>query len=423
MTHSTSFYTNTFLKTSLFYLLIFFTYSFVFIFSYYLTELPSYEKIPLMDGNQYLKMLNYFNHYELDYTIKFPFNGRVLYIWVASLFPTSMEPVQIFVLLNYFFGLATLCLLFYTWNKLSIPVSFSLFLLFYLMLHWTGIIRQYMIDPVGVDIPYLFCLTILMYLILFDKYDYLFVVVAIGTAVKEAILPFVIFLLIIKIVDKKVISLEGRKIKYNFSYIDNDLKKIFFALLVGLVCKTIINFYFPTIQTGRGISSIGVFLHCILRVLREPFHLLDWLTGIVLFFGVLLFPLMKGLTDREYLQGKKGELLILTLLGIALAILGGGDHTRIAFLAFPFFFTFILLYLKGNINSFLWLLYLLPSIYYTKCWLYLPTPTSDWGKFSKWYPEYSSYRNFPIEIAIFICSVTILYFFDKKKKSVQIIKK
>ncbi len=299
MTLSSPFYTNTFSKTSWSYFLIFFVYSFVFIFSYQLTELPSYEKIPLMDGNQYLKMLNYFRHHELDYNIKFPFNGRILYIWIASLFPSSIEAVKTFVLLNYFFGLTTLFLLFYTWNKLSIPTVLSLFLLFYLMFHWTGIIRQYMIDPVGVDIPYLFCLTVLMYLLLFNKYDYLFILIAIGTAVKEAILPFVILLLIIKIIHKKVIFLEERKMKFNFHNIDKDIKKIFLALVVGLFCKTILNFYFPTYQTGRGISSIGVLLHCVLRIVREPFHLLDWLTGIVLFFGVFLFPVLKGLTEKK----------------------------------------------------------------------------------------------------------------------------
>ncbi len=113
--------------------------------------------------------------------------------------------------------------------------------------------------------------------------------------------------------------------------------------------------------------------------------------------------------------------MLLTLLGIVLAILGGGDHTRIAFLSFPLFFTFVLLYWKDNINSFSWLFYLLPSIYFTKCWRSLPTPTSDWGQFSTWYPEYSSYRDFPIEITVFLFFIIILYFFDKKKKSVPII--
>jgi hypothetical protein len=415
MTVSTSFYTNAFSKTSLSYFLIFFVYSFIFIFSYQLTELPIYEKIPLMDGNQYLKMLNYFHHHELDYSIKFPFNSRVLYIWIASLFPTSIGAVNTFVLLNYFFGLATLCLLFHTWNKLSIPVYLSFFLLFYLMLHWTGIIRQYMVDPVGVDIPYLFCLSIIMYLILFDRYDYLFIVVVLGTAVKEAVLPFIILLLMIKIINKKVFYFEGRKIKFNFFNIDSGIKKIVVALLIGLLCKTIINFHFPTNQTGRGISSIGVVLHCVLRILREPFHILDWLTGTVLFFGVFLFPLLKGMTNKKYLHGKTGEVLMLTLLGIMLAILGGGDHTRIAFLSFPFFFTFVLLYWKDNINSFSWLFYLLPSIYFIKCWRALPTPTTDWVKFSTWYPEYSSYRDFPIEIGAFLLFIIILYFFDKRK--------
>ncbi|HWZ23071.1 MAG TPA: hypothetical protein VNW06_10485, partial [Cytophagaceae bacterium] len=406
------------------YIFIFLIYSSLFIFSYTTTELPSYPKIPLMDGNQYLSMWNYFKHHgtDMNYSVGFPFNGRILYIWIASLFPDSIEPIQIFILLNFFFGISTILFLLYIWNKLSLPIYQSLFLLVYVCIHWSGIIRQYMIDPVGVDIPYLLCITIFMYLVLFEKYTYLFALAIIGTAIKEAILPFLLFLLIYKLFQKKNIQIEDRKLRFTFSNIDPTILKITGALIAGVLCKISINFYFPSVQTGYKMSSIGTVLKITYQLLKEPIHILNWFIGIVLFFGVLVFPFLKGLTDRKNWNGKNGELLIYTTLGIVLAIIGGGDHTRIAFLSFPFFFTFILLYWKNNINSFSWLLYLVPSIYFTKCWIKLPTATVDWEKFSQWYPEYSSYRLFPIEIIVFITSMALLYLYNKQKSKPVTIK-
>jgi hypothetical protein len=420
MTLSTSFDTTAFSKKSLSYFFIFLFYSIVFSFSYTTTEFPSYEKIPLMDGNQYLKMWDYFANQTIYYKVNFPYNGRVFYIWLASLFSEDMDAMHIFVFLNYFFGLITLFLLFYIWNKLSFPFYQSLFLIFYLCLHWSGMIRQYMIDPVGVDIPYLLCLTILMYMVLFDKYSYLFLLTVIGTSVKEAIIPFLLFLFIIKLYNKKILYLENKKIKHNLSCIDSEVKKIFVALMAGVLCKIFINIYFPANQTGRGFNSMGAVVHYIYEIIRRPYHILDWLTGILLFFGILLFPFIKALTNKHYIKGKYGEVLLLTLLGLILAILGGGDHTRIAFLSFPFFFTFVLKYWKDNSNSFSWILYLIPSVYYSKCWLYLPTPTSNWEIFSYWYPEYSSYSYFLTDIVIAVLAISSLYLVDKKRNEISI---
>lgn len=404
------------------YIFIFFIYSSVFIFSYATTELPSYPKIPLMDGNQYLCMWNYFKHHgtDMNYNVSFPFNGRILYIWIASLFPDSIEPLQIFILLNYCFGITTILFLLYIWNKLSLPIYQSLFLLVYACIHWSGIIKQYMIDPVGVDIPYLLYITTLLYLILFDKYTYLFILAILGTAIKEAILPFLLLLLLYKLFQKKNIRIQNRKLKFTFTNIDPAILKITTALIAGVLCKIIINFYFPSIQSGYKMSSIGTVLKITYQIFKEPFHILNWLVGIVLVFGILVFPFLKGLTDRKYWSGKNGELLIYTILGIVLAIIGGGDHTRIAFLSFPFFFTFILLYWKKNINSFSWLLYLVPSIYFTKCWIKLPTSTVDWEEFSQWYPEYSSYNLFPVEIIVFITSMTLLYLYNKQTNPISL---
>jgi hypothetical protein len=409
-------------KTILLYLFIFFVYTSIFLFSYYTTELPSYEKIPLMDGNQYLKMYHYFSSpVNSEYLVNFPYNSRVLYIWIASFFPESISPMNIFIILNYFFGITTLFLLFNTWNRLSIPNYQSLFILGYICLHWSGIIRQYMIDPVGVDLPYLFCLAILVNMIVFENFTYLFAVAIIGTATKEAIIPFILFIFLIKLYQKKIILLENKKISFNFSKTDNTIKKIAIALLLSILCKIIINQYFPAVQAGWKQNSIIVVLHYVYMIIKQPVIVLNWLTGVILFFGVMLYPFFKSISIKKYTSGINIELFILSMLGIALAILGGGDHTRIAFLSFPFFFTYILIYWKDNANGFQWVLYLIPSLYLTKFWLYLPTPTVNWEIFSRWYPEYSSFKFFPIELLISIISLIVLYFYNNNLNKKDII--
>jgi len=368
-----------------------------------------------MDGNQYLKIWSYFKNGG-EYKIDFPFNGRVLFIWIASLLPDALDAFQSFISLNYFFGLATLYLLFFVWNKLAFPVYQCFFLLVYLCLHWSGIIRQYMIDPVGVDIPYLFCLSIFMYLVLVQKYKYLFLIVLLGVATKEALLPFVLLLLLIKIIQKKLIFFEGKKIHVDLKQIDADIKYIVLALLAGIACKFLIELYYPPLQTGRYKSSLVMVVYYGYLVLKDPTHIPDWITGIILFFGPLLYPFLKDFPKQLIPHGVKEELFLFALLGILLAILGGGDHTRIAFLSFPFFFTYVLFQWKNDMRPFHWIIYMLSMLYLTKCWLYMPTPTVSWEIFSRWYPEYSSFILFIPELVVGICSIIILYFYDKTRR-------
>lgn len=402
----------------LFYLVIAIFYTAVFLFSYNTTLLPSYEKIPQMDGNQYLKIWQNFNDpagYP-EYEVSFPFNSRILYMALASLFPDSFGTLNTLVLLNYLFGLGTLLLLFNTWNRLAIPILPSLFLLAYTCLHWSGIIRQYMIDPVGVDVPYLFLLTLLLHCILFQHYRYLFVLTAIGIAVKEAILPFILTLWMIRLFQTGIISFQNRKPKIDLSKINRDMIHISIALLSGMLCVVLLSIFYPPSLTGWKQNSLATIATCINLVLKDPVRVLNWLTGIMLFFGMFFYPFIKAAILPKYRTGQYAILLWLSLLGLSLAIIGGGDHTRIAFLSFPFFFTYLLLYWKENPDG--WFLYLIPAFLLTKCWRYLPTPTDSWELFSSWYPEYSGYRFFLNEWIVVIISGLVLYFYDKTKKRV-----
>jgi hypothetical protein len=399
-------------------LFILFVYSGLFLFSYQITELPSYEKVPLMDGNQYLKMYHYFNGSISTYHINFPFNSRVLYMWIASLFPDVSNPVEIFVLLNYLFGLATLLLLFQCWEKLSIPSSHSLFLIAYLCLHWSGLIHQYMVDPVGVDVPYLFCLILLLYMMIIGNFRYLFVLAIAGTAIKEAIIPFLALLLLIKLFESKTIFLEGKKIQVQLSNVNSTIKQIVLAILASIVCKMIINFYFPAEQNGWKHNSIATIFQCLKIIALDPIQLLYWITGMFLFFGPLFYPFVKNMSVSK-INTQYGGLFMFTLLGLILAIIGGGDHTRIAFLAFPFFFTCVLLSWGKKTDPAEWIIYSATLFYLTKSWKKLPTPTSNWETFSYWYPEYSTWKLFIPELLMGIIAIIILYFYPRMNKKIQ----
>ncbi len=402
-------------------LLIFFWYTGIFLFSFTHTELPSYEKIPLMDGNQYLKMWHYFNDPSLsDYKIDFPFNGRIAYVWLASLFPDSFTPFQSFIVLNYLFGLGIIYILAHTWHVLSLPLYPSFFLLGYLSLDWSGLIRQYMIDPIGVDIPYLLFLAILMHLIVLQKYDWRFVLVAlIGTAVKEAIIPFLLVLLLFKLVERKIIFLENKKPGYNLSRIDKTVRMIAIALIGCFMLKFLISILFPSIQTGIHKNSVVMVVYYFYLILKDPVHIPNWLSGIAIFYGPLLYPFFKTVFHKKnFVPGTlSGKLWVLSFAGLLLAILGAGDHTRIAFLAFPFFFTCILLYWKENPPTSNWIIYLGALLYLTKCWRFLPTPTDNWETFGLWYPEYSSFRFFVTELIIVLLSILLLYISDRKSRN------
>ena len=126
-------------------------------FSYYQASQPivDYEKCTLCDGNKYSSIFNYFEDNAEEYNVKYPFHSRILVPYLATLLSGSLT--DNFQILNLLFSLISVVIIFLIWKKLNIPITLISIGMFWLIFHWTGMIRLNAFDPITVDVPlYLF---------------------------------------------------------------------------------------------------------------------------------------------------------------------------------------------------------------------------------------------------------------------------
>ncbi len=366
---------------------------------YYLQPIATYAQAPLMDGNQYLNMYRYFARETDQYTVQFPFHSRILFPALAAGLPFS-SPVAAFQVLNLAFSLLSVALLHSYWRRLQLPAALMAWGFFWLLFHWTGLIRLNAYDPITVDVP-LYCIQTLFLLIVWQKrWLHLWWFAPLATLQKESFPALIVVLL-------------AYGWYYNRATCSSafPIRLLVGCLLISAVAKYTANFFFPPVQAG---SSVITVLYFIKQSLLHPFRLVRWMAGVWVAFGgmgllgicyglrnggvarfnasILQRPVMLPVTNAVHTD----LLFLFSCTYLTLSLLAGGDFTRIAFLGFPFIATYIFVLLKPA-NPKLWAvagLLSLPLMHLTGA---IPDQGPNWAAFARWYPEFAPW---PVVVGI-----------------------
>ena len=333
-----------------------------------------YPQAPLFDGNQYLKIRAFLAGNTESYQVSFPYNGRVLVPFLSLLVPVE-DPIAAFEILNLLFTLASLGVIFLLWKDLRLSPLYRFAGFFWLVFHWTGIVRLNLFDPVTVDLPLYLFQALLVLIVLRKKFFWLLGLAPIATAQKESFLVLMM-----------VLSAYG--LFYRRELDKKDLTYIGLALLLSLLVKVGLSRIFPPLEPDRN-SLITIAYHLKLLAL-DPFRILRWIAAIFVAYGGLLLVSLQGVSWKKFNQE---ELLLagFTAVYFLFGLVAGGDMLRIVFLGFPFVMTLILLRLRDHADN-LVIIGLVLSLPLMKLRSVIPDPVNSWEDFAEWYPEYASWQ-------------------------------
>ena len=300
-------------------------------FYFHTQKTIDYTSCKLCDAHEYTKLYNYLKGYSSDYKINFPFSGRPLVPLLASFFPFDI--VTNFEIVNFIFSLLGVSAIYLLWRKLNFPFYLIGIGLFWLLFHWVGMIRFNLADPVTVDLPVYLFHTLLLFIFLTKGYRWLWILGPVATLQKESMIAFITFLFLYLIVLNLI---KKEKKEFNVD--------VLIALVLCVLVKSTYNYFYPAIKPYQG--SLRTVLLIIMECIQDPMRFSRWFVAIFMAFGFLLFLSFKKVEQKHVYDEKGGFLLLTTLVALLLGLFGGGDHTRIIFLGFPFIMTFILWVLK-----------------------------------------------------------------------------
>ncbi|MCZ6520017.1 MAG: hypothetical protein O6848_00795 [Bacteroidetes bacterium] len=377
----------------------------VFFFIYMdLQPTVDYQQAPLFDGNQYLKIYRHFKNPDSNYQVSYPYHSRLLVPWLASLLPFE-KPIPAFHAINLVFSLLSITALFLLWRALKINKLLLFVGFFWLIFHWTGMIRLNLFDPVTVDVALYFFQTLLLVIIWYGRYEALLLLGPLATAQKESFIALLIML--------TAISLY-RKLRYKMDA--PELKWIAGALLLSLITKLLINQLFPPLEVERNVFVVILF-H-LKEVALDPVRLLRWAVGIFVAFGGPLLLFFLNASKNKWQDWFELKLLLFSLLYLFFGIGAGGDILRILFLGFPFIMTLILIRLN-QVNGQLIIISMIVSIPLFKFRAVIPDPVREWKVFVEWYPEYASLQMVLAWLVFGLLCLMVLFFsnryYSKKK--------
>lgn len=364
---------KTYRNAEIFFLFVFSTA--VFAFYFYNQPAATYTGCLLCDGNQYLSMYHYFEGNAAEYNILFPYYSRAMVPWLASLFPWS-DPLLSFQLVNLLFTLAGVAAIYLLWRRLEIPGYLMGIGMFWLLLHWTGIVRLNAMDPVTTDVPTYFFQALFVLLVIDRRFGWLMVLGPAAVLQRESILVLLMVLFVFAVVQN---YLKNDEEKY-------PLKIIVSALALTIAVKYLFTLTLPPADADK--SSLRLVLFYIKEVWMDPFKIIRWVTGIFMAYGALL---MLGLMKVNRILLKQPAFLFLTVLSavyLMLGIIAGGDSTRIVFLGFPFIMTWTLIALKDSAPVITGVALLLSAIL-MKLFSTIPDPGENFLSFAEWYPEFA----------------------------------
>ena len=290
----------------------------------------NYPEAPLFDGNQYLKITSFLDGTESKYRVYFPYNTRILVPALAVLMPFE-DTILSFKALNLLFTLASLVALFFLWRYYNLSPLLMLAGFFWLLFHWTGIIRLNLFDPVTVDLPLYLFQTLLLLIVIHRKYYWLIVLAPLATAQKEPFLGL-------------MIVLAAFSVYYRKKYRKSDLVWIGLALFLSLGVKLGLNLAFPPLEKGP--NSFILIAYNLKLAALDPFRIIRWITAIFVAFGGFLILALQGIRQKP-IKSDQVLLGLFSVLYFLFGIAAGVDMLRIVFLGFPFIMTFLLLILKS----------------------------------------------------------------------------
>ncbi len=333
-----------------------------------------YPNAPLFDGNQYLKITAFLQGSDSVYEVSFPYNTRVLVPALVLLMPFD-DVIMSFKALNLLFSLASLVALFFLWRDfgLSPLLMFSGF--FWLLFHWTGLIRLNLFDPVNVDLPLYFFQALLCLIVIHGRFYWLLILAPLAVAQKESFIAIMIIL-------------AGFSFYHRKEYEKMDLIWIGLTLFISILVKFGMNQVFPQLEAGRsGFTTVAYHLKL---VALDPFRIARWIAAIfVAFGGVLILNLRR--TKKFSLDRQHSLLGLFSLTYLVFGILAGGDMLRIVFLGFPFIMTLLLSGIRKESEN-LVIIAVVLSLPLMKLRSTIPDPVNSWTEFVEWYPEYASWQ-------------------------------
>jgi len=370
------------MRIKVFWLLIFLGLTAASFFFYQNQQAPlRYDFAPEFDGNDYRNIYDYFQGYRDDYKVSHPFNQRILVPFLASQLGHDIIPT--FQAVNLVFSLLAVATLFMLWRTLGFELKWFWAGFIWLILHWTGLIRLNLFDPITVDVPTYTFQAFFLWLILKRKFIHLLWLVPLATSQKESFIALLIVLLIYAL-------WHNRKTKEGYY----DLPIIGAALLLSIVTQSIIGYNF--IPSTEGKSALITLAYHAKEAVLNPFELVRWLAAVSMAFGPAFWLAANKYRKTYRYDNTRNLLLIFSGLYLAFGILAGGDMTRIIYLGFPFIASWIIYELNEIKTQKLWLLGLL-SLPLTMIWKHIPDPGFHWEAWVNWYPELA---NWPMVLII-----------------------
>ena len=364
------------MRIRLFWLAIFLGIATATFFFYQTEQAPiTYSIAPAFDGNDYTHIYNYFVGLEESYNVPFPFNGRIFVPWLAAQI-NSENIIQDFQWVNLFFTLASVIVLFMLWRQLGFDLKWFVAGFFWLLFHWTGMIRLNAFDPITVDLPLYLFQALLLLIILKRKFFWLLILAPLATAQKESFLALIIILTAYGF-------WHNRKTDEGYY----PIPLLISAVALSIITKFSLAHFFPPIEEGKG--AVITLLYHAKEAILHPFEIMRWLVAMFVAFGPALF-----LAGRKYGRSYRYDnirniLLIFTLTYLAFGILAGGDMTRIIYLGFPFIATWIMFELR-EIKTLSLLILGLFSLPLMMLHQHLPDPAYQMELWQSWYPEFTN---------------------------------
>lgn len=324
------------------------------------------------DGNDYSQAYAYFTGLEKEYQVPPPFHKRILVPWIASW--SGRNVINDFQWVNLIFTILSIWVIFLLWRRLGFEFRWMLFGFFWLIFHWTGMIRLNAFDPITVDVPLYFFQALFLWIIIERKFKWLLWLAPIATAQKESFLALMIVLLIYA-------WWQNRKEEDGFY----NLKIIATATILSLATTIAIEYFFPANEPGRG--PLIMLAYQAKQILLDPFKLVRWLAAASMAIGPLLWLGFLHYKKHFYLDNQRNLLILFTLVSLVFGLLAGGDSTRIIFLGFPFIMTFAISEIQNSRLKLNWIF--VASLPLMIMPFTIPDPAFNFEAWQQWYPEFA----------------------------------
>jgi len=348
----------------------------VFLLYFFIQPVATYEGCKLCDAHQYRSMFDFFEGELLFKRAEFPYYSRIFVPLLASLLPGN-DALFSFQMINLLFSVASVIAIYLLWKKLNIPLYLILIGLFWLLFHWTGIIRLNSLDAITVDVPTYLIQALFIFIVLKRRFNFLYILGPVGVLQRESMLVLLLVLLVFAFMHNYLFKEEEKF----------PVMTILAVLILTIFIKYLYTSVFPPDEPGK--NSVRLVLFYIREVLYDPFKLVRWIVGVFMAFGAfLILAIQRADYKKDTTSSFMLFLSLMTLTYISLGVIAGGDSTRIVFLGFPFIMTWILLQLK-HISRILTAIALLMSTILMKLVSIIPDPGKDFYSFAQWYPEFA----------------------------------